>query len=74
MALSTADLVSAYKVGARFVTVNSGGVVTETHQDYSSALKAGGVSGATVSSLSSLGALTGIANTIADRHDYGKKR
>jgi hypothetical protein len=74
MALSTADLQAAYLRGDRFVTVNAVGVATETHQDYSAATKAGGHPSASVSALASTGVLTGIANTIADKHDYGKKR
>ena len=74
MALSTSDLVQAYKVGARFVTVDASGKVTEAHQDYSSCVKSGGHPAASVSKLDSLGALTAISNTTADRHNYGKAR
>lgn len=74
MALSTADLQAAYLRGDRYVTVNAGGVVIETHQFFASADKAGGHPNSTVSSLASTGVLTPIANTISHRRDYGKTK
>lgn len=74
MALSTPDLVQAYKAGARFVTVDASGKATEAHQYYGAAVKAGGHPNATVSQLASDGSLTGLLNSDAHRHNYGKAR
>jgi len=74
MALNTSDLQAAYLRGDRFVTVNAGGLATETHQSYSAALKAGGHPNSSVSSLASTGVLTANAQADAHRHNYGKAR
>lgn len=74
MALSASDLAAAYKVGARFATVDASGKATETHQDYGAAVKAGGHPTSSVSSISSIGALGAIPNSDPHRHNYGKAR
>jgi hypothetical protein len=74
MALSTSDIQSLQAKGLNFLTVNAAGVVTEAHQSYKKALKAGGHPSATVSKAASNGTTVPIPALDPHNKDFGKAR
>lgn len=74
MALSQADLATAYKAGLHYGTINGAGVITELHQFFGSAVQAAGVANASVAILASDGTYTTRANTLVGTHDFGVPR